>query len=151
MNLAETFNSDSYLLPRRLVICILAGLLIFYHVNVLYDLYLGTGDHEGLYDRSPAGTPLYYEYTQSALRVVIIVGLSLVASGIRSALWVMWAGIGTLVATHYWALLGDIPVAFTAGRHALSYLKGFIFPTIISLLMLLPARSDAEPERMWLK
>ena len=141
----ETFSANSFQLPRRLVICILAGLLIFYHVNLLYDLYLGTGNHEGLYDRSSAGTPKYYEYIQSALRLVIIIGLSLVASGIRRALWVMWAGIGALVATHYWAHFGDIPVAFTEGRNPLSYLKGFIFPTIISLLLLLPAKPDGEP------
>ena len=149
MDLAGTFSSNSYLLPRRLIICILASLLIFYHINVLYDLYLGTGNHEGLYDRTSTGTPKSYEYIQSALRLVIIVCLSLVASGSRRALWAMWAGIGALVATHYWAHFGDIPVAFTAGRHPLSYLKGFIFPTIISLLMLMPSMSGGQPRQMW--
>jgi hypothetical protein len=41
--------------------------------------------------------------------------------------------INALVATHYWAHFGNWPVDFTAGRHQLSYLKGFIFPTIITL------------------
>ena len=149
MKILETFSSNSFLLPRRLAICILAGLLIFYHANVLYDLYLGAGNHEGLYDRTSAGTPKSYEYIQSALRLVIITGLSLAACGIRRALWVMWAGIGALVATHYWAHFGDIPVAFTEGRHPLSYMKGFIFPTIISLLLLLPTKPGGEPKQAW--
>ena len=150
MKILETFSSNSFLLPRRLAIGIHAGLLIFYHANVLYDLYLGAGNHEGLYDRTSAGTPKSYEYIQSALRLVIITGLSLAACGIRRALWVMWAGIGALVATHYWAHFGDIPVAFTEGRHPLSYMKGFIFPTIISLL-LLPTKPGGEPKQAWRK
>lgn len=140
MTILAVLSANRFLLLRRMVICVLAGLLIVYHCAVLYELYLGGGNYEGLYDRSVNGTPKYYEYIQSALRLLIIAGLTLVACGIRRALWLMWAGIGALVATHYWAYFGDIPVAFAAGRHPLSYLKGFIFPTIITLLTLLPSR-----------
>lgn len=140
MTIVATLSANRFLLLRRIIICILAGLLIFYHCKVLYDLYLGAGNHEGLYDRTSAGTPKSYEYLQSALRLVILTGLSLVACGVRRALWVMWAGISALVATHYWAHFGGIPVAFTDGRHPLSYMKGFIFPTIITLMLLLPAK-----------
>ena len=140
MTILTVLSANRFLLLRRTIICVLAGLLIVYHCTVLYDLYLGVGNHDGLYDRTASGTPKFYEYIQSALRLVIIAGLTLVACGIRRALWVMWAGIGALVATHYWAHFGDIPVAFTAGRHPLSYLKGFIFPTVITLLTLLPSR-----------
>ena len=140
MTIVATLGANHLLLLRRMIICILAGLLIFYHCNVLYDLYLGSGSHEGLYDRTAVGTPKSYEFLQSVLRLVIITGLSLVAGGVRRALWVMWAGISALVATHYWAHFGDIPVAFTNGRHPLSYMKGFIFPTIITLMLLLPAK-----------
>lgn len=139
MAILAMLTAGRFLLLRRTVICVLAGLLVFYHFNVLYDLYLGVGNHEGLYDRTGSGTPKYYEHLQSMLRLVIIIGLTLVACGFRRALWVMWAGIGTLVATHYWAHFGDIPVAFTDGRDPLSYLKGFIFPTVITLLTLIPS------------
>lgn len=141
MSISTTLSAHRFLLLRRVIIGVLAGLLVVYHCSVLYDLYLGVGNHEGLYDRSVNGTPAFYEYLQSALRLVIIIGLTLVVCGIRRALWVMWAGIGALVATHYWAHFGGIPVAFTEGRHPLSYLKGFIFPTVITLLMLLPSRA----------
>ncbi len=140
MPILATLAANRFLLLRRMIIGVLAGLLIFYHLTVLYDLYLGVGNHEGLYDRTANGTPKSYEYLQSALRLIIIVGLTLVVCGFRRALWVMWAGISVLVATHYWAHFGDIPVAFVEGRHPLSYLKGFIFPTVITLLTLLPSR-----------
>jgi len=143
MNLEKTLNANGFPLLRRLVVGILAGLLIVYHCSVLYDLYLGAGNHEGLYVRAARGTPRYYEYIQSALRILIVIGLALVASGFRRALWLMWTAIGALVATHYWAHFGGIPVAFTDGRHPLSYLKGFIFPTVITLLTQLSARRPA--------
>lgn len=140
MSIRAPLTANRFLLLRRTIIAILAALLVVYHCSVLYDLYLGVGNHEGLYLRTENGTPKYYEYVQSMLRLVIITGLTLVVCGFRRALWVMWFGIGTLVATHYWAHFGDIPVAFTAGRHPLSYLKGFIFPTVITLLTLIPSR-----------
>ena len=144
MTILTVLSANRFLLLRQMIICVLAGLLIFYHCTVLYDLYLGVGNHDGLYDRTASGTPKSYEYIQSALRLIIIAGLTLVACGIRRALSVMWAGIGTLVATHYWAHFGDIPVAFTEGRHPLSYLKGLIFPTIITLLTLLPSQPSGN-------
>jgi len=108
---------------RRGIILLLAGLLIFYHTYTLFDLYLG------------AGTSVHtkYEYTQSILRVGITVSLILVVFGKRRALWGMWAAITGLIITHYWAHFGNLPVDFTQGRHPLSYLKGFIIPTIITL------------------
>ena len=108
----------------RLLIVILAGLLIFYHLYTLHDLYLGAG----------SAASLYYDHLQSALRVVIVIGLVLVLAGKRIGLWGMWIGISGLVATHYWAHFGQLPVDFTEGRHPLSYLRGFIFPTIISVI-----------------
>ncbi|GGA01302.1 hypothetical protein GCM10010923_07500 [Blastomonas marina] len=48
----------------------------------------------------------------------------------------MWLSIGGLVASQYWAHFGNLPVDFTEGRHPLSYLKGFIFPTIITVAFL---------------
>lgn len=108
---------------RRGIICVLAGLLVFYHVFTLYDLYV--------VNRGTAHTP--FDHLQSVLRVCITLSLIFVIFGRRRALPWMWVSIGSLVATHYWAHFGDLPVEFTAGRHPLSYLKGFIFPTIITL------------------
>lgn len=112
-----------FLSLRCLIIFVLAGLLIYYHSFTLYDLYLGDG----------TSAPTTFEYVQSVLRVGIILSLLLVVFGNRWALWGMWACIAGLVATHYWAHFGNLPVDFTEGRHPLSYLKGFIFPTIITL------------------
>ena len=128
-------ETSRFLLLRRVVIWVLAGLLIFYHSVTLYDLHLGTG----------AGAPTTFDNIQSVFRVVITVSLLLVVFGKRWALWGMWAGITALVATHYWAHLGNLPVDFTEGRHPLSYLKGFIFPTIITLAFAAPTpASDSE-------
>jgi hypothetical protein len=116
-------QKSRFLFFRRLIIFVLAGLLIYYHIFTLHDLYLGAG----------ASAHTTFEYVQSVLRVVIILSLLLVVFGSRWALWGMWAGITGLIATHYWAHFGNLPVDFTEGRHPLSYLKGFIFPTIITL------------------
>ena len=115
--------TSSFLLVRRLIIFALAGLLIFYHSLTLYEMYVGT--------RNIAHT--LFDNVQSVFRVLITVSLLLVVFGVRWALWGMWFSISGLVATHYWAHLGHLPVDFTEGRHPLSYLKGFIFPTIITL------------------
>ena len=123
MTTLPVMQSSLVLLFRRLIIFVLAGLLIYYHTFTLYDLYLGAG--------TSAHTT--FEYLQSGLRVVITLSLLLVVFGNHWALWGMWAGITGLIATHYWAHFGNLPVDFTKGRHPLSYLKGFIFPTIITL------------------
>ena len=126
-------NSSLFLL-QRVVILALAGLLVFYHTYTLFELYVGSGTD--LYGGPSAnGHPLYM-HTQSILRLLIIVSLVLVAMNRRSALYGMWAAIGALVATHYWAYFFDLPFRFLEGRHPLSYLKGFIIPTVITLLYL---------------
>ncbi|QKG70322.1 hypothetical protein [Erythrobacter mangrovi] len=109
-----------------LIILLLAGLLVFYHVTMLVDLAQGKGLS------SDAG----FNAIQAILRFAIIVSLGAVVLGKRVALLAMWFSIGGLVATHYWAHFGNLPVDFTAGRHPLSYLKGFIFPTIITTAFL---------------
>ncbi|MBN1296614.1 hypothetical protein JXA80_07520 [bacterium] len=123
MTTLPVMQTSRFLLFRRLLIFVLAGLLIYYHIFTLCDLYLSAG----------TGAHTRFEYLQSVLRVVITLSLLLVVFGNRWALWGMWAGITGLIATHYWAHFGNLPVDFTLGRHPLSYLKGFIFPTIITL------------------
>lgn len=117
---------------RRIVICALAGLLVFYHTYTLFDLYFGSGTD--LYGGGSGNAYPWFERTQSILRVIIIFSLVFVVMNRRFALYGMWAGISALVATHYWAFFFDLPFLFLDGRHPLSYLKGFIIPTVISLL-----------------
>jgi hypothetical protein len=119
---------------KRTAVCALAGLLIFYHTYTLYDLYLGSGTD--LYQGASAHTHSLFEHVQSILRVLIIFSLLLVAMNKRFALYGMWISISALVATHYWAFFFDLPFRFLEGRHPLSYLKGFIIPTAITLLYL---------------
>jgi hypothetical protein len=67
---------------------------------------------------------------------MIVFSLVLVALNKRFGLYGMWAAISALIATHYWALFSDLPFRFLDDRHPLSYLKGFIIPTVITLLYL---------------
>jgi len=123
MTAQRVTQTKTALLFRRGIIFTLAGLLIFYHTYTIFDLYFGAG----------TSTHTKYEYVQSILRVAITLSLLLVVFGSRRALWGMWISITGLVATHYWAHFGNLPVDFTQGRHPLSYLKGFIIPTIITM------------------
>jgi hypothetical protein len=123
MTTPPVMQTSGLLLVRRLIIFALAGLLIFYHSLTLYEMYVGTSNI----------THTLFDNVQSVFRVLITVCLLLVVFGVRWALWGMWFSISALVATHYWAHFGHLPVDFTEGRHPLSYLKGFIFPTIITL------------------
>lgn len=119
---------------RRIVICALAGLLISYHTYTLFDLYFGSGTD--LYEGGGGSTHPHFERTQSILRIMIILSLLLVVMNRRFGLYAMWAAISALVATHYWAFFFDLPFRFLDGRHPLSYLKGLIIPTVITLLYL---------------
>ena len=136
MTTPPVMQTSSILLARRLVIFVLAGLLIFYHCLTLYEMYLGNSD--------TAHT--LFDDVQSVFRVLITASLLLVVFGVRWALWGMWFSISGLVATHYWAHFGHLPVDFTKGRHPLSYLKGFIFPTIITLAFHSPSRNGDSNE-----
>lgn len=117
---------------RRVVICVLAAVLVSYHTYTLFELYFGSGTD--LYGASGATGHSLFVHTQSILRLLIMASLVLVAMNRKSALYAMWAAIGALVATHYWAYFFDLPFPFLEGRHPLSYLKGFIIPTVITLL-----------------
>ncbi len=118
-------HNPPHLVPRLIIIA-LAGLFIFYHITMLVEFARGQG---------LTGDPLY-NGVQAALRVGIIASLSLVVLGKRFALWTMWLSIGGLIATHYWAHFGMVEADFTIGRHALSYLKGLIMPSIVTAAFL---------------
>ena len=137
MTTLPALQTKTFLLFRRLIVFVLAGLLIFYHSLTLYEMYLGTGN----------SAHTLFDYVQSVCRALIATSLLLVVFGVRWALWGMWFSISSLVATQYWAHFGNLPVDFTIGRHPLSYLKGFIFPTIITLAFhssSLPSKSNDD-------
>ncbi len=113
-------------LVLRLIIIALASLFIFYHVTMLSDFVRW---HDQTSDA-------LYNCVQAALRVGIIVSLTLVVLGKRFALWTMWLSIGSLIVTHYWAHFGMVEADFTIGRHPLTYLKGLIMPSIITMAFL---------------
>lgn len=129
-----------FLLFRHAIVIVLAGLLIFYHSLTLYDMYLGNG----------IGEKTFFDHLQSVCRVLITINLLLVVLGVRWALWGMWLSISALIATHYWAHFGNLPVDFTEGRHPLSYLKGFIFPTVITLSFHASNRPSLLAARTWI-
>jgi len=123
--LAAPPESQPHLVPR-LIILALASLFIFYHITMLTDFVRG---HDQTSDT-------LYNGVQAALRVGIIASLSLVVLGKRFALWTMWFSIGSLIMTHYWAHFGMVEADFTIGRHPLSYLKGLIMPSIVTVAFL---------------
>jgi hypothetical protein len=111
----------------------------------LHDLYLGSGTD--IYDPGNTDTYAPYRHLQSILRVFIIISLLLVVQNKRPALYGMWAAIAALVATHYWAFFFDLPFRFLEGKHPLSYLKGFIIPSVITILFLaINSRRDSSKQ-----
>ncbi|TAD75633.1 MAG: hypothetical protein EAY70_10400 [Sphingomonadales bacterium] len=109
-----------------MIIIALASLFIFYHVTMLADFVRG----------DDLTSDALYNCVQAALRVGIIVSLALVVLGKRFALWTMWFSIGGLIMTHYWAHFGMVEADFTIGRHPLSYLKGLLMPSIVTMAFL---------------
>lgn len=126
MNVLTASREGPLRLFQSIVILALASLFIFYHVTMLIDF------AQGFEESSDA----LYNGVQAALRVGIIVSLTLVVLGKRFALWTMWLSILGLIATHYWAHFGMVEADFTIGRHPLSYLKGLIMPSIVTVAFL---------------
>jgi len=116
-------KNNSLFLSRYLLIIVLAGLLIFYHSAWLIE-WLGSQQN-----RQPA---TFYSI-QAVLRAAIAFSLLAVVLRLRVGLWAMWLSISGLIVTQYWAHYSGLSFEFVEGRHALSYLRGFIFPTIITL------------------
>lgn len=137
MDVFATSPATMLRLSQNLLILVLTGLLVFYHLTMLYDLARGHG----------LSTDATYNAIQAGLRLAIIVSLTAVVFGKQEALWAMWISIGGLIATQYWAHYGGIVNDFSADRHPLSYLKGVIFPTLITAAFLYRrvAISPAQP------
>lgn len=113
---------------RKILVTLLSGFLILLHVA-------------GLWDAFQSGVLIsadFYANLQSLLSVAIIASLLLVILRKKFGLAVMWISITALVLTQYAAHFGFYDAAFTEGRSAFSYLRGFMFPTAITLLFLFP-------------
>ncbi|MCB2066596.1 MAG: hypothetical protein KDE15_08165 [Erythrobacter sp.] len=132
MNVLTASREGPLRLLQSLLILGLAGLLIFYHIVMLRDYAMGQA----------LSSDATYNAVQAALRRCIIASLTGVILGKRVALIAMWISIPSLIATHYWAHYGNVPVDFTEGRHPLSYLKGLIIPSIITGAFLYRRRQD---------
>lgn len=126
MNTLTALPKNPHHLVQRLIIIALANLFIFYHVTMLSDFVRW---HDQTSDA-------LYNCVQAALRMGIIVSLTLVVLGKRFALWTMWFSIGSLIVTHYWAHFGMVEADFTVGRHPLSYLKGLVMTSIVTTAFL---------------
>jgi len=123
MNTLTALPKNPHHLVQRLIIIALASLFIFYHVTMLSDFVRW---HDQTSDA-------LYNCVQAALRMGIIVSLTLVVLGKRFALWTMWFSIGSLIVTHYRAHFGMVEADLAVGRHPLSYLKGLIMPSIVTM------------------
>ncbi|WP_299346672.1 hypothetical protein [uncultured Maritalea sp.] len=117
-----------FMMVRRALITAIAGFLILLHVVGLYDTHI----RGALFDH-PALTNV-----QSLLSLLIIISLTLVIMAKRMGLVAMWISITALILTQYWAHFGFVDADFTAGRSLLSYLRGFMIPTLITVLFLFP-------------
>lgn len=126
MNVLTASREGPLRLFQSIVILALASLFIFYHITMLIDFARGIEESRSA----------LYNGVQAALRVGIIVSLTLVVLGKRFALWTMWFSIVALIVTHYWAHFGMVEADFTIGRHPLSYLKGLIMPSIVTTAFL---------------
>jgi len=120
--------SGKYQLARGVAITLIAGFLILLHVVGLFD----TFSNGGLSDYSA------YENFQSLLSLFIVASLILVIMIKRIGLIGMWASITALILTQYWAHFGFVEADFTKGRSVISYLRGFMIPTVITALYFLP-------------
>ena len=106
------------------------GFLSVYHLSRIYIfLFMESGEAASL-----------LSHGQAVLRAFIIITLVYVAMKRRHALLWMWVAIGALIATQYMQLLttasGALPLSTYMG-----YLRGFIFPALITIIYTYGAQS----------
>ena len=105
---------------KKVVIFILSGFLIAYHIAKIYNLYIVQSeiDYSLLVNM------------QSLLRMAIVISLIFVILGKQKAIIAMWMSILVLVVTQYMAHFTVLEPSVSV----FSYLKGFIIPSIITLI-----------------
>ena len=132
-------NQHRFLKTRTGVVFTLSGLLIFYHLSKVFDLYWGVD----------VGVNSTLIYVQSVVRLTIALSLSFVLLRYKVALWGMWLSITTLTLTRYMLLWETESAMEVELAVYLSYLRGFMFPTVITLLFPSPAvrkQVDRQPQ-----
>ena len=118
-------QSETRFLKTRLgIIYVLSGLLIFYHVSTVFEFYFGTRLVQ----------PSVFHHLQPPIRLAIAISLLLLLFRVRGALWGMWLSITALVVTRYLLLLEGDTSTETEIAVYFSYLRGFIIPTVITLI-----------------
>jgi len=120
---------------RFAFVVLLAGFLIVYHAMKLKMAYLSGADSAAL---------SMIAHGQNGLRALIILALLLVIARVRGALWVMWIGIGLLIASQIFAYFDGLLGEAANAAVYLGYLKGFILPTLITFVTVLGSRSKPD-------
>lgn len=109
---------------RKTIVIILAGLLIVYHLMKLSQMYLGSeGESHSM-----------LVHGQSLLRIAIAVSLTLTILRLKYSLIAMWVSITALVLSQMVAHLQSNTLEPASLLSSLGYLKGFIVPSLITLL-----------------
>ncbi len=124
--MTKTKNYRGLRLSLHIIIAILAGFLCLYHTTILYNLFFGASNEA-------VSTLLTL---QALFRTCIIISSIFVIFGNRKALWGMWASISLLIASQYWSYFNNTDVFLESSRNAFSYLRGYIIPSVITLLRL---------------
>lgn len=113
-----------FIKTRRLIIAVFCIFLIVYHISKLLNIYTAASGAEYA----------LIVHMQSLLRMAIIVTATLVIFGKKYALTSMWISITALITTQYIVYFGLVQADMTPVSSAVSYLRGFILPTIITLI-----------------
>ncbi len=114
---------------RIVTIIAMALLLITYHSAKLFGLYI---THSG-------NDYAFLVHIQSVTRLAIIMSLSSLIMGKQKAIIAMWLTIMALIVTQFIDYFSLLNPSFSV----FSYLKGFIIPTVITLIY--PNNKDDKP------
>lgn len=129
-------NSKNNLALTILLYAIIA-FLFFYHSSKLYNIYLGEdfmNSDNFLNSFAQHISAKTIVTIQSAFRISILISLLLININKRIGLIGMWFGIGLLVLSQFWLVTVSNSEEVYAMFSGLRPLKGFILPTIITLL-----------------
>ncbi|MET1255894.1 hypothetical protein [Aliikangiella maris] len=105
---------------RKITIIVLSMFLVIYHIAKIFDVY---------WDQSTVEQTMLI-HLQSIIRIFIVIALILVMRNKAYAVWGMWASISSLILTQYFVYFNDAQTTLSV----FSYLKGFIIPSIITIL-----------------
>ncbi|WP_372801621.1 hypothetical protein [Lutibacter sp.] len=123
---------------------ILYSLIVFlflYHSFKLYNVYLGIdfmASENVLSTLSTTFNERLIIKVQSIFRVLILVSLAfiLIVKNKKIGIIGMWLGIGLLVLSQFWLVSKSTDQLFLSMFSGLKPLKGFLLPTIITILYL---------------